>query len=109
VHFVTGERFALLISEVFPACPVMFAAARGDLPGRAGFAAGDSVAMLFFCEQTNAGEGISLDPQGSATGTAPQTTGKPAAKQNPVQSARPGDIACGPSDEIEAVARRAQA
>jgi hypothetical protein len=74
----------------------MFAAARGDLPDLAGFAAGDSVAMLFFCEQTNAGEGISLDPQGSATGTAPQTTGKPAAKQNPVQSARPGDIACGP-------------
>jgi hypothetical protein len=65
--------------------------------------------MLFVCEQTNAGEGISLDLQGSVTGTAPQTTGKPAPKQNPVQSAGPGDIACGPSDEIEDVARRAQA
>ena len=41
----------LLISEVFPACPVMFAAARGDLPDRAGFAAGDSVAMLFFASK----------------------------------------------------------
>jgi hypothetical protein len=73
-----------------------------------GLAAAGIAALLFFCEQTNAGKAFRA-PQGSATGTAPQATGKPAAKQNPVQSARPGDIACGPSDGIEAVARRAQA
>jgi hypothetical protein len=53
----------------------------------AGFTAGGNAATLFFCEQTNAGEGISRDPQGSATGTAPQATGKPTAKQNSVVAA----------------------
>jgi len=45
-------------------------------------------AMLFFCDQTNAGDRISRDPQKSATGTAPQATGKPAATQNSVTVSR---------------------
>ena len=49
-----------------------------------GFAATGIAAMLFFCDQTNAGDRSSRDPQKSATGTAPQATGKAAAKQNSV-------------------------